>query len=170
MQGSFNERERVSRQLEAIEGRFEELSIRITLPEVISDTALFTKLMREHSELSPLNDIAVKFRSMERQLAEAQEMLEDPDMAEMAREELAELEPAFEAMIKEAHLALLPKDPDDRRNAIRRRGRAFRRGTSAHVSALRPGTGLGFQAHRGRLHGAGRHKGIRCHDPGQKRV
>ena len=118
MQGSFNERERVSRQLEAIEGRFEELSIRITLPEVISDTALFTKLMREHSELSPLNDIAVKFRIMERQLAEAQEMLEDPDMAEMAREELAELEPAFEAMIKEAHLALLPKDPDDRRNAI----------------------------------------------------
>ena len=72
MQGSFNERERVSRQLEAIEGRFEELSIRITLPEVISDTALFTKLMREHSELSPLNDIAVKFRIMERQLAEAQ--------------------------------------------------------------------------------------------------
>ena len=118
MQGSFNERERISRQLETIEGRFEELSIRITLPEVISDTALFTKLMREHSELSPLNDIAVKFRSMERQLAEAQEMLEDPDMAEMAREELAELEPAFEAMIKEAHLALLPKDPDDRRNAI----------------------------------------------------
>ena len=118
MQGSFNERERISRQLETIEGRFEELSIRITLPEVISDTALFTKLMREHSELSPLNDIAVKFRIMERQLAEAQEMLEDPDMAEMAREELAELEPAFEAMIKEAHLALLPKDPDDRRNAI----------------------------------------------------
>jgi peptide chain release factor 1 len=118
MQGSFNERERVSRQLETIEGRFEELSIRITLPEVISDTALFTRLMRDHSELAPLNDIAVKFRQMEKQLDEAREMLEDPDMAEMAREELTELEPAFEAMIKEAHLALLPKDPDDRRNAV----------------------------------------------------
>ena len=54
----FNERERIARQLEAVEGRFEELSIRITLPEVIADTALFTKLMREHSELSALNDIA----------------------------------------------------------------------------------------------------------------
>ena len=64
MQGSYNERERVSRQLEVIEGRFEELSIRITLPEVISDTARFTRLMREHSELSPLNDMAVKFRAM----------------------------------------------------------------------------------------------------------
>lgn len=118
MQGSYNERERVSRQLETIEGRFEELSIRITLPEVISDTALFTKLMREHSELSPLNDIAVSFRQMEKQLEEAREMLDDPDMCDMAKEELAELEPAFEEKIKEARLALLPKDPDDRRNAI----------------------------------------------------
>ena len=45
-------------------------------------------------------------------------MLDDPDMGDMAKEELAELEPAFEALTHEAHLALLPKDPDDRRNAI----------------------------------------------------
>ena len=46
---SFNEQERIAAQLEAIQGRYEELSIRITLPEVISDTATFTRLMREHS-------------------------------------------------------------------------------------------------------------------------
>ena len=45
---SYNEQERIERQLESIEGRFEELSIRITLPEVISDSALFTRLIREH--------------------------------------------------------------------------------------------------------------------------
>ena len=45
-------------------------------------------------------------------------MLEDPDMGDMAREELSELEPALEALTHEAHLMLLPKDPDDRRNAI----------------------------------------------------
>ena len=118
MQGNFNERERIARQLEAVEGRFEELSIRITLPEVISDTALFTRLMREHSELSPLNDVAVKFRTMLNQIDEATEMLEDPDMADMAKEELAELEPAMEKLTHEARIALLPKDPDDRRNAI----------------------------------------------------
>ena len=118
MQGNFNEIERIARQLETVEGRFEELSIRITLPEVISDTALFTQLMRDHSELSPLNDIAVQFRTMRNQIAEAYEMLEDPDMADMAKEELAELEPAFEKFAHEARIALLPKDPDDRRNAI----------------------------------------------------
>lgn len=118
MQGSFNERERIARQLESIEGRFEELSIRITLPEVISDTAQFTALMREHSELSPLNDIAVRFRTMQRQIDDAADMLEDADMADMAREELAELEPAMEQLTREARIALLPKDPDDRRNAI----------------------------------------------------
>ena len=118
MQGNFNEIERIARQLETVEGRFEELSIRITLPEVISDTALFTQLMRDHSELSPLNDIAVQFRTMRNQIEEATEMLEDPDMADMAKEELAELEPAFEKFAHEARIALLPKDPDDRRNAI----------------------------------------------------
>ena len=118
MQGSYNEQERVARQLETIEGRFEELSIRITLPEVIADTALFTSLMREHSELSPLNDLAVKYRTLLKQIDEAREMLEDPDMGAMAKEELAELEPALDALTHEAHIALLPKDPDDRRNAI----------------------------------------------------
>ena len=118
MQGSFNERDRIARQLETVEGRFEELSIRITLPEVIADTALFTSLMREHSELSPLNDVAVKFREMENHIAEAREMLEDPDMADMAKEELSELEPEMEKLMHEARIALLPKDPDDRRNAV----------------------------------------------------
>ncbi len=92
MQSSnFNEQERIARQLEAIEARFEELSIRITLPEVISDTPLFTKLMREHSEMSELNDLAVAYRKLLDDIDAAREMLEDPDMAELAKEELAEL-------------------------------------------------------------------------------
>ena len=88
----FNERERIARQLESIEGRYEELSIRITLPEVISDTPLFTRLMREHSELSELNDIAVRLQKAARAISEdAKEMLSDPDMAELARAEIDEL-------------------------------------------------------------------------------
>ena len=85
---SFNEQERIAAQLEAIQGRYEELSIRITLPEVISDTATFTRLMREHSELGELNAIAVAYRKLLDDIDGAREMLEDPDMAEMAREEL----------------------------------------------------------------------------------
>ena len=119
MQGNtFNEQIRIARQLEAIEGRFEELSIRITLPEVIADTPLFTKLMREHSEMSELNDIAVAYRKLLSDIESTRELLEDPDMAEMAEEELKELEDLLEVRTKEARIALLPKDPDDYKNAV----------------------------------------------------
>ena len=119
MQGNtFNEQMRIARQLEAIEGRFEELSIRITLPEVISDTPLFTRLMREHSEMSELNDIAVAYRKLLSDIESTRELLEDPDMAEMAEEELKELEDLLEERTKEARIALLPKDPDDYKNAV----------------------------------------------------
>ena len=114
----FNERERIARQLESIEGRYEELSIRITLPEVISDTPLFTRLMREHSELSELNDVAVRFKKLSSDLEDAKEMLSDPDMAELARAEIDELNEKIDECVHEARIALLPKDPDDQKNAI----------------------------------------------------
>ncbi len=82
---SYNEQARIDAQLEAIEGRYEELSIRITLPEVIADSPTFTRLMREHSELEELNAIAVNYRKLLDDIDAAHEMLEDPDMAELAR-------------------------------------------------------------------------------------
>ena len=115
---SFNEQERIAAQLEAIQGRYEELSIRITLPEVISDTALFTRLMREHSELAELNDIAAAYKKLLDDIDAAREMLDDPDMAELAREELPELEKQLEEATQKARIALLPKDPDDYKNAV----------------------------------------------------
>ena len=90
---AYSEKDRIARQMEAIEGRFEELSIRITLPEVIADTALFQKLMREHSDMEELATAAKAYGKLRRHIEEAQEMADgdDPDMAEMAREELTEL-------------------------------------------------------------------------------
>ncbi len=119
MQGNnFNEQERIAHQLETVEARFEELSIRITLPEVIADTPLFTRLMREHSEMSELNDLAVAYRKLLEDIDAARELLEDPDMAEMAEEELQQLESLLETRTHEARIALLPKDPDDYKNAL----------------------------------------------------
>ena len=115
---SFNEQERIARQLEAIEGRFEELSIRITLPEVISDSALFTRLMREHSDMEELNAIAVEYRRLREEIEAAKELLADPDMREMAEEELSELNVRYAEKTQEARIALLPKDPDDNKNAV----------------------------------------------------
>ena len=119
MQGNtFNEQERIARQLEAIEARFEELSIRITLPEVIADTAAFTKLMREHSDLAELNALAVDYRRLLNEIDGAREMLSDPDMADLAEEELESLEEQLAEKTREARIALLPKDPDDYKNAV----------------------------------------------------
>ena len=115
---SYNAQERIARQLESIEGRFEELSIRITLPEVISDSALFTRLIREHAELEELNAIAVEHRRLREEIAAAEELLADPDMREMAEEELVELRQRLEEKTQEARIALLPKDPDDHKNAV----------------------------------------------------
>jgi len=120
LQGTYDEQARVARQLESIEGRFEELSIRITLPEVVSDSALLTKLMREHSELIEMAELAQAYRKLDEGIDSAREMLElgDEDMAAMAREELEALEPQLVELIQKARLELLPKDPDDYRNAI----------------------------------------------------
>ena len=115
---SYNAQERIARQLESIEGRFEELSIRITLPEVISDSALFTRLIREHAELEELNAIAVEHRRLREEIAAAEELLTDPDMREMAEEELVELRQRLADKTQEARIALLPKDPDDHKNAV----------------------------------------------------
>ncbi|MDO4547852.1 MAG: peptide chain release factor 1 [Clostridia bacterium] len=113
-----NEQMRILRQMEAVVGRFEELSIRITLPEVIQDAPLLMKLMREHSQLEEMAEFAGRYRKMADEIDEARALLETPDMAEMAKEELDALEPAFEEMTNQARLMLLPKDPDDYRNAI----------------------------------------------------
>ena len=101
-----------------MEGRFEELSIRITLPEVIQDAALLQKLMREHNELSELAQFSSDFRKKCEELEGARAMLEDPDLRAMAQEELEALEPELDKCTQEARLRLLPKDPDDYRNAI----------------------------------------------------
>ncbi len=113
-----NERERILRRLEAVEGRFEELSIRITLPEVIQDAPLLQKLMREHNEMMDLAQFASDFRKKCDEAEDARAMLEEPDLREMAKEELEALEPELEKLTQEARLRLLPKDPDDYRNAI----------------------------------------------------
>jgi peptide chain release factor 1 len=118
--GSFNEWDRIARQLEAVEGKYEEISIRITLPEVTSDSALLQKLMREHSELSDLAEAAMEYRRLSGEIEAAKELAESDDLelAALAREELDALTPKLETLLASARLMLLPKDPDDYRNAI----------------------------------------------------
>ncbi len=112
--------EKIYSQLKSVEGRFEELSIRITLPEIINDTDTFRKLMQEHADASELAGFAKEYCALYEEIEDVKEMLasSDAEMAEMAKEELEELEPRLRTLTEQARIMLLPKDPDDRRNAI----------------------------------------------------
>ena len=94
--------------------------MQITLPEVINDAPRFQKLMREHSDIAELAEFARGFRKLREGHRERARNAGAGrrGSAEMAQEELEALEPQMEEKAQEARILLLPKDPDDNRNAI----------------------------------------------------
>ncbi|MBR7071579.1 MAG: PCRF domain-containing protein, partial [Clostridia bacterium] len=79
-------------QLAAVENRFEQISVELTRPEIISDNEQFTKLIKEHGELSPIVEKYREYTAAQRSLEEAEEILSsqsgDKDLKELAEEEL----------------------------------------------------------------------------------
>ena len=119
-------------QLERYPVRLQELDFFLSQPDVVSDMDRFRSLTREHAEVS---EVAARFEAFlhrERDLAGAKEMLDDPDMENMAQEEIAEAEQDIAALEEELQRLLLPKDPDDTRNAFLE----IRAGTGGDESAL----------------------------------
>ena len=107
--------------LDGLKIKFEEMGQQMTDPEVIADMKRFVQLNKEYRELEPLVAAADKFKKTLANLADAKDILaneKDEDMREMAREEVAELEPLAEQLEAEIKLLLIPKDPQDAKNAI----------------------------------------------------
>ena len=98
-------------QLAAVENRFEQISVELTRPEVIADSEQFTRLIKEHGELSP---IVEKYR----EYVSAQKDCADRELKELAEEELKEARQTVSAAAEELKLLLLPKDPNDDKNVI----------------------------------------------------
>ena len=71
--------------LRGIEQRYAELEARLSAPETYNDPQLVAKLNREQKELAPLVDAWRRYEQRQRDLADAQEMMGDPDMKELAR-------------------------------------------------------------------------------------
>lgn len=113
------ENNRILQKLDGLEARFEEVSTLITDPDVISDQQRFVKLTKEYKDLSDIMDVRKRYIACLNSISEAKDILAnetDPEMKEMAREELAtneELQPKLEEEIK---IALVPKDPEDAKN------------------------------------------------------
>jgi peptide chain release factor 1 len=104
--------------LDWIKPKYEELSMRLSLPEVAADTQAWRALMREHAQLEPLYLAAQEYEALLSHRAEAEEMLAEPEMADMAQEEITQLQERIAQKEREIQLLLLPRDPNDERNVV----------------------------------------------------
>lgn len=106
--------------LDGVEARFSEVSTLISDPEVIGDRARYVKLTKEYKELEDLTAAIHDYRRLLNEAEDARGMLseEDPDMRQMAREELERLNKAIPDMEERIKLMLIPADPDDTKNAV----------------------------------------------------
>ena len=98
--------------------RYNELSEMLSSPDITSDIKKMTELSKEQSSLLNIVEKAKEYKSLIEEIAESKELLSDPEMGEMAKEELKELEPKVSIMEEDIKLLLLPKDPNDDRNII----------------------------------------------------
>src|SRR5579885_34332 len=108
------------KKLASLAERYEELNQLMAQPEVVEDIQLLQRYGREHAELEEVVQKYREIQEADRQLAEAQEMYEgdDPEMRELAYEEIARLKDLKERLLQEVQIALLPKDIMDEKNAI----------------------------------------------------
>lgn len=102
--------------------RYEEIGEKLMDPSVIADMENYTKLMKEHKLLTPIVEKFDELNAAQDALAQAQEMLDegglDPEMKEMAVEELDTQKQAVAQATEELKILLLPRDPNDDKNVI----------------------------------------------------
>ena len=121
--------------LDGLKIKYEEIGQQMTDPEVIADVKKFVALNKEYKELEPIVETAERYQKAVKDLAEAKDMLvneKDEDLKEMARAEISELEPLTAEMEEQIKLLLIPKDPQDSKNAILE----IRGGTGGDEAAL----------------------------------
>ncbi|MBQ9237590.1 MAG: peptide chain release factor 1 [Prevotella sp.] len=109
----------ILQKLDGLEARYEEVTTLITDPSVIADQQRFVKLTREYKDLGDIMAIRKRYMDCLEAIAEAKDILvneSDPEMKEMAREQLNENEPLLPDIEEEVKVALVPKDPEDAKN------------------------------------------------------
>jgi len=125
-------------QLDRYAVRLQEIDFLLSREDIMSDMAQYRVLSREHAEVTQIAGRYARYQQREADLSNAQAMLDDPglsdmaEMAEMASEEMADAQSELSQLEAELQRLLLPKDPDDVRNAFLE----IRAGTGGDESAL----------------------------------
>lgn len=108
--------------MQMVQKRYQELTRLLADPAVLADGARYTQVNREWKSLSPLMDAYQSYRSAQLSLEETRQLLQEPDLdpelAALAKEELAAWQEQSETLAQQLQLLLLPKDPLDGKNVI----------------------------------------------------
>ncbi|HSC88609.1 MAG TPA: peptide chain release factor 1 [Polyangiaceae bacterium] len=118
--------------LDQLTRRLDEVNELLCDPLVLADTRRVFELNREHRRLEPVVEAFGRYRKVEKQIADDREVLGDPELGAMAREELPELEASLTELEGELRILLLPRDPNDDKNTVLE----IRAGTGGEEAAL----------------------------------
>ena len=104
--------------LEEIEIKYEDLTKKISDPEVISNQKEWRKMMKEHSDIEPIVLKYREYKAVKKNFEDSKEMLNDPDMKDLAEMEMLDAKDKLPVLELELKILLIPKDPDDDKNVI----------------------------------------------------
>src|SRR6476659_9444336 len=100
------------------ETRYEQLMAEMADPSVQSDNARFRENSKALAEIQPLVEHFRKYKEVVERISATQELLSDPDMRELAQEEMTELERSRDQLLAEIKVLMVPKDPNDEKNVV----------------------------------------------------
>ncbi|HZO16987.1 MAG TPA: peptide chain release factor 1 [Polyangiaceae bacterium] len=118
--------------LEGIERRFHEIEQQLCDPAVIRDPTQLHKLNKERSDIEPVVSTFARYRRLEQSLSEDRAALDDPELRELAEQEILTHQAELDGVAEELRTLLLPRDPNDARNTIVE----IRGGTGGEEAAL----------------------------------
>ena len=104
--------------LAAVANRFEELCARSEQPDFYNDPKKAAAILRERNDLEPIIEAYHAYRNAEREMADAEELMSDPEMKELCQETYAAAKKAKEELFAQLQILLLPKDPNDEKSVI----------------------------------------------------
>jgi len=118
--------------LASVEAKYDQLMAEMADPAVQGDTATFRSHSKAIAEMQPLVDAYREYKTVDAQATATEELLKDPDMRELAQEEMAQLQARRDELLSQIKVLLVPKDPNDQKNVILE----IRAGTGGDEAAL----------------------------------
>ena len=104
--------------LAAVANRYEEICARSEQPDFYADPKKAAAILREKNDLEPIIEAYQSYRNAERDMADAEELMSDPDMRELCQQTWQDAKQAKEDLYRQLQILLLPKDPNDEKSVI----------------------------------------------------